>query len=159
MIIECLSHGKPSVLGIVTGAVAGLASITPASGYVGPIGALCIGVAAGILCYLAVNSIKPRLGYDDSLDVFGVHGVGGFVGAILTGVFAVEALGGSGLERSVGGQLGLQFIGSAATIVYCGVMTFVIVKILDATIGLRVNAEQEGDGLDLALHDERGYNL
>ena len=159
MIIECLSHGKPSVLGIVTGAVAGLASITPASGYVGPIGALCIGVAAGILCYLAVNSIKPRLGYDDSLDVFGVHGVGGFVGAILTSVFAVEALGGSGLERSVGGQLGLQFIGSAATIVYCGVMTFVIVKILDATIGLRVNAEQEGDGLDLALHDERGYNL
>ena len=159
MIIECLNHGKPSVLGIVTGAVAGLASITPASGYVGPIGALCIGVAAGILCYLAVNSIKPRLGYDDSLDVFGVHGVGGFVGAILTGVFAVEALGGSGLERSVGGQLGLQFIGSAATIVYCGVMTFVIVKILDATIGLRVNAEQEGDGLDLALHDERGYNL
>ena len=159
MIIECLSHGKPSVLGIVTGAVAGLASITPASGYVGPIGALCIGVAAGILCYLAVNSVKPRLGYDDSLDVFGVHGVGGFVGAILTSVFAVEALGGSGLERSVGEQLGLQFIGSAATIVYCGVMTFLIVKILDATIGLRVNAEQEGDGLDLALHDERGYNL
>ena len=159
MIIECLNHGKPSVLGIVTGAVAGLASITPASGYVGPIGALCIGVAAGILCYLAVNRVKPRLGYDDSLDVFGVHGVGGFVGAILTGVFAVEALGGSGLERSVGEQLGLQFIGSAATIVYCGVMTFLIVKILDATIGLRVNAEQEGDGLDLALHDERGYNL
>ena len=159
MIAEWLSHGKPSALGIVTGAVAGLVAITPASGYVGPIGALCIGVAAGILCYLAVNSVKPRLGYDDSLDVFGVHGVGGFVGAILTGVFAVEALGGSGLERSVGEQLGLQFIGSAATIVYCGVMTFVIVKILDATIGLRVNAEQEGDGLDLALHDERGYNL
>ena len=159
MIAEWLSHGKPRALGIVTGAVAGLVAITPASGYVGPIGALCIGVAAGILCYLAVNSIKPRLGYDDSLDVFGVHGVGGFVGAILTGVFAVEALGGSGLERSVGEQLGLQFIGSAATIVYCGVMTFVIVKILDATIGLRVNAEQEGDGLDLALHDERGYNL
>ena len=159
MIIEWLSHGKPSVLGIVTGAVAGLASITPASGYVGPIGALCIGVAAGILCYLVVNSVKPRLGYDDSLDVFGVHGVGGFVGAILTGVFAAEVFGGSGLERSVGGQLGLQFIGSAATVVYCGVMTFLIVKILDATIGLRVNAEQEGDGLDLALHDERGYNL
>ena len=159
MIIECLNHGKPSVLGIVTGAVAGLASITPASGYVGPIGALCIGVAAAILCYLAVNSVKPRLGYDDSLDVFGVHGVGGFVGAILTGVFAVEALGGTGLERSVGGQLGLQFIGAAATIVYCGVMTFVIVEILDATIGLRVNAEQEGDGLDLALHNERGYSL
>ena len=159
MLAEWLSHGKPSALGIATGAVAGLVAITPASGYVGPLGALCIGLAAGILCYLAVNRVRPSLGYDDSLDVFGVHGVGGFVGAILTGVFAVEALGGTGLERSVGGQLGLQFIGSAATIVYCGVMTFVIVKILDATIGLRVNPEQEGDGLDLALHNERGYSL
>ena len=159
MIAEWLSHGKPSALGIATGAVAGLVAITPASGYVGPLGALCIGLAAGILCYLAVNRVRPSLGYDDSLDVFGVHGVGGFVGAILTGIFAVEALGGTGLERSVGGQLGLQFIGAAATIVYCGVMTFVIVEILDATIGLRVNAEQEGDGLDLALHNERGYSL
>ena len=159
MIVEWRSHGKPSVLGIATGAVAGLVAITPASGYVGPIGALCIGVTTGILCYLAVNVVRPSFGYDDSLDVFGVHGVGGFVGAILTGVFAAEAFGGSGLERSVGGQLGLQFIGSAATIVYCGVMTFLIVKILDATIGLRVNAEQESDGLDLALHDERGYSL
>ena len=158
MIAEWLNHGKPSALGIATGAVAGLVAITPASGYVGPLGALCIGLAAGILCYLAVNRVRPSLGYDDSLDVFGVHGVGGFVGAILTGVFAVEALGGTGLERSVGGQLGLQFIGSAATIVYCGVLTFVIVKILDATIGLRVNTEQEGDGLDLALHNERGYS-
>ena len=160
MIAEWLNHGKPSALGIATGAVAGLVAITPASGYVGPLGALCIGLAAGILCYLAVNRVRPSLGYDDSLDVFGVHGVGGFVGAILTGVFAVEALGGTGLgERSVVGQLGLQFIGATATIVYCGVMTFVIVKILDATIGLRVNPEQEGDGLDLALHNERGYSL
>ena len=159
MIVEWLSRGKPSALGIATGAVAGLVAITPASGYVGPLGALCIGLAAGILCYVAVNRVRPSFGYDDSLDVFGVHGVGGFVGAILTGVFAAEALGGSGLERSMGGQLGLQFIGSAATIVYCGVMTFIIVKVLDATIGLRVNPEQEGDGLDLALHNERGYSL
>ena len=159
MVAEWLNHGKPSALGIATGAVAGLVAITPASGYVGPLGALCIGLAAGLLCYLAVNRVRPRFGYDDSLDVFGVHGVGGFVGAILTGVFAVEALGGTGLERSVGGQLWLQFVGSGATIVYCGVMTFLIVKLLDATIGLRVNAEQEGDGLDLALHNERGYNL
>ena len=159
MVAEWLNHGKPSALGIATGAVAGLVAITPASGYVGPLGALGIGVAAGVLCYLAVNRVRPSFGYDDSLDVFGVHGVGGFVGAILTGVFATEALGGTGLEGSVGGQLGLQFIGAAATIVYCGVVTFVIVKILDATIGLRVDAEQEGDGLDLALHNERGYSL
>ena len=159
MTIEWMSHGKPSALGIATGAVAGLVAITPASGTVGPVGALGIGLAAGILCYLASSRLKKSMGYDDSLDVFGVHGVGGFVGAILTGVFTAEAFGGSGLENGIGSQLGLQFIGAGATIVYSGVMTLIIVKVLDGVMGLRVTTEEEAGGLDLALHDERGFNL
>ena len=159
MTIEWMSHGKPSALGIATGAVAGLVAITPASGTVGPPGALAIGLAAGALCYWASSSLKKSMGYDDSLDVFGVHGVGGFVGAILTGVFTAEALGGIGLERAMASQLGLQFIGAGATIVYSGVMTLIIVKVLDGVMGLRVTTEEESGGLDLALHDERGFNL
>ena len=159
MIVEWLRHGKPSVLGIATGAVAGLVAITPASGTVGPIGALAIGFASGLLCFFAATSLKQAMGYDDSLDVFGVHGVGGFVGAMLTGVFTAEAFGGAGLDNSIGSQLGLQFIGATATIVYCGVMTFVIVKVLDAAIGLRVTVEEESEGLDIVLHDERGFNI
>ena len=159
MIVEWLKHGKPSVLGIATGAVAGLVAITPASGTVGPVGAIGIGFASGVLCFIAASSVKRAMGYDDSLDVFGVHGVGGFVGAMLTGVFTAEAFGGAGLENGIGTQLGLQFIGSAATIVYSGILTFVIVKVLDSTIGIRVTAEEESNGLDLSLHDERGFSL
>ncbi len=159
MMVEWVRHGKPSVLGIATGAVAGLVAITPASGYVGPIGALAIGFASGVLCFVAASSVKRALGYDDSLDVFGVHGVGGFVGAILTGVFAAEMLGGSGLENGIGAQLWLQFVGAAATIVYSGVLTFIIAKALDAAIGLRVTSDEEQEGLDIALHDERGFSL
>ena len=161
MIVEWFSHGKPSALGIATGAVAGLVAITPASGTVGPVGALAIGLASGALCYWAASSLKRKLGYDDSLDVFGVHGVGGFVGAILTGVFTATAFGGAGLAEGVGigRQVGLQFAGAGATIVYSGVLTFVIAKVLDVAMGLRVDAEEEGEGLDLALHDERGFNL
>ena len=161
MIVEWFSHGKPSALGIATGAVAGLVAITPASGTVGPAGALAIGLASGALCYWAASSLKRKLGYDDSLDVFGVHGVGGFVGAILTGVFTATAFGGAGLAEGVGigQQVGLQFAGAGATIVYSGVLTFVIAKVLDVAMGLRVDAEEEGEGLDLALHDERGFNL
>ena len=161
MIVEWFSHGKPSALGIATGAVAGLVAITPASGTVGPAGALAIGFASGALCYWAASSLKRKLGYDDSLDVFGVHGVGGFVGAILTGVFTATAFGGAGLAEGVGigRQVGLQFAGAGATIVYSGVLTFVIAKVLDVAMGLRVDAEEEGEGLDLALHDERGFNL
>ena len=159
MMVEWVRHGKPSVLGIATGAVAGLVAITPASGYVGPIGALAIGFASGVLCFVAASSVKRALGYDDSLDVFGVHGVGGFVGAILTGVFAAEMLGGSGLENGIGAQLWLQFVGAAATIVYNGVLTFIIAKALDAAIGLRVTSDEEQEGLDIALHDERGFSL
>ena len=159
MLIEWVRHGKPSVLGIATGAVAGLVAITPASGTVGPVGAIMIGLAAGVLCFVASSSVKRAFGYDDSLDVFGVHGVGGFVGAILTGVFTAEMFGGSGLDNGIGSQLGLQFVGATATLVYSGVMTFIIAKALDSTIGLRVTPEEEANGLDLSLHDEKGYSL
>ena len=159
MTVEWMQHGKPSALGIATGAVAGLVAITPASGTVGPVGAIAIGLVAGVLCYVAASSLKQALGYDDSLDVFGVHGVGGFVGAMLTGVFTAEAFGGSGLENGIGTQLGLQFVGAVATIVYSGVLTFVILKVLDAVIGLRVTPEEETQGLDIALHNERGFSL
>lgn len=161
MFLEWMSHGKPSALGLVSGAVAGLVAITPASGFVGPMGAIAIGVAAGLVCYLAVVKMKRAFGYDDSLDAFGVHGVGGFVGAILTGVFVDSSFGGAGLADgvSIGGQVVSQFIGAGATIVYCGVVSFILLKIIDAVIGLRVTDEQEQEGLDLVLHDEKGYNL
>jgi Amt family ammonium transporter len=159
MLVEWAGHGKPSVLGIVTGAVAGLVAITPASGTVGPIGAIGIGIASGVCCYFAVSRLKARFGYDDSLDVFGVHGVGGLVGALLTGVFTDAAFGGAGLDNGIGAQLGLQILGVAATLVYSGIVTLVILKVLDAVIGIRVTPEEEARGLDLALHDERGFNI
>ena len=161
MFLEWSNYGKPSALGLASGAVAGLVAITPASGFVGPMGALAIGVAAGFVCYLAVVKVKRSLGYDDSLDAFGVHGVGGFVGAILTGVFVDSKFGGSGLAEgvSMAGQVVKQFMGAGATIVYCCVVSFVLLKILDAVIGLRVGEEKEEMGLDLALHEEQGYNL
>ncbi len=159
MLIEWSSHGKPSVLGIATGTIAGLAAITPASGYVGPVGALAIGLAAGVLCYWGANSLKRLLGYDDSLDVFGVHGIGGIVGVLLTGVFASSALGGSVEDLNIGNQLWLQAVGTVTTLVYSGALTFILVKVVDSMIGIRVTAEEEGTGLDLALHDERGFNL
>jgi Amt family ammonium transporter len=161
MFLEWMNHGKPSALGLVSGAVAGLVAITPASGFVGPMGALAIGIAAGLVCYLFVVKVKRAFGYDDSLDAFGVHGVGGFVGAILTGVFVDAGLGGAGLAEgvSMGAQVAKQFLGAGATIVYCGVVSFILLKIIDAVIGLRVADEQEEMGLDLVLHDEMGYNL
>ena len=157
--IEWGKQGKPSALGIATGAVAGLVAITPASGTVGPIGAIVIGFASGALCFYAASSLKRALGYDDSLDVFGVHGVGGFIGAILTGVFTAEMFGGTGLDNGIGAQVYLQFVGAGATIVYSGVLTFIIIKVLDSTIGIRVSPEVESEGLDIALHNERGFNL
>jgi Amt family ammonium transporter len=161
MFSEWLSHGKPSVLGIASGAVAGLVAITPASGTVGPMGALAIGASAGVLCFLASTKLKRKLGYDDSLDVFGVHAVGGIVGAILTGVFAFPALGGvwDPGDATIGGQVWVQLKGVLFTVVFTGVLTWVLLKIVDAVMGLRVTAEEETLGLDLALHDERGYNL
>jgi Amt family ammonium transporter len=161
MFSEWISHGKPSALGIASGAVAGLVAITPASGFVGPIGALVIGVAAGYACYLAAVKVKRALGYDDSLDAFGVHGIGGIVGALLTGVFVSARFGGTGLADgvSIGTQLGKQAVGVLATIVYCGVVSFIILKVIDVVIGLRAKDEAEEMGLDLALHDEQGYNF
>ena len=159
MCMEWTNRGKPSALGIATGAIAGLAAITPASGTVGPIGALAIGATSAVCCYIAAGRIKRSFGYDDSLDVFGVHGVGGFVGVILTGVFTAEMFSGVGLEGSIGTQIRLQLIGAGVTIVYSGVLTLVIVKVLDGVMGLRVTPEEETGGLDLALHNESGYNL
>ena len=162
MFCEWVGHGKPSVLGIASGAVAGLVAITPASGAVGPMGAIAIGAAAGVGCFIASTKIKRALGYDDSLDVFGVHAIGGIIGALLTGVFCATSLGGVGFGdgiNSIGGQVGVQFIGVVATITYTGAISYVILKVLDKTIGLRVSEDDETLGLDLSQHDERGYIL
>lgn len=158
MACEWIKHGKPSILGIATGMVAGLGTITPASGYVGPMGALAIGLTAGVVCYFATQYMKRTLVIDDSLDVFPVHGVGGILGTLLTGVFAAKSMGGLGLDVSIGSQLTTQAIGVVATILWCGIVSFILLKLIDATIGLRVTAEQETQGLDLALHDERAYD-
>jgi Amt family ammonium transporter len=152
MFAEWVFKGKPSVLGIASGAVAGLVAITPASGFVGPVGALVIGVAAGVICFWAATSLKHMLGYDDSLDAFGVHAIGGIVGALLTGIFAVESIGGTAGSMA---QLMIQAKGVGITIVYTAVVTFIILKVLDLVMGLRVTEEQEREGLDIALHGER----
>ena len=160
MFLEWKIHGKPSVLGIVTGMVAGLGTITPASGFVGPVGGLLIGISAGLICYYATQYIKTKLQIDDSLDVFSVHGVGGITGSLLTAVFAATEMGGLGLPEGVTimSQVTVQFIAIFATIIWSAFFTFVILKVLDSTLGIRVTAEQEQQGLDVVLHDERGYD-
>jgi len=160
--VEWIRHGKPSVLGIVTGMVAGLGTITPASGYVGPAGALIIGLSAGVVCYFATQFIKRALKIDDSLDVFPVHGVGGMLGTLLAGVFASEQLGGIGYAEGVtmGHQVGVQAIGVVATVAWCATLSFVLLKVVGVLVGgLRVSDESETQGLDLSEHDERGYSL
>ena len=159
MSFEWAAHGKPSALGVATGAIAGLVAITPASGTAGPPGALLIGLLAGGACFLAATRLKRIFGYDDSLDVFGVHAVGGIVGAVLTGVTA-GTLGGVGLPDgiTIGAQVWIQAKSVLFTAAWSGIGTFLILKLLDATIGVRVSREQEVEGLDLALHDERAYN-
>lgn len=159
MFAEWITHGKPSALGIASGVVAGLVAITPAAGTAGPMGALIIGLASGVICFFCATSLKRKLGYDDSLDAFGVHGVGGIVGALLTGVFAAPALGGFGEVENIALQVWIQFKGVLFTVVYTTIVTFVILKVIDAVMGLRVNDEEETVGLDLSLHNERGYNL
>ena len=161
MSLEWLRYGKPSVLGIATGMVAGLGTITPASGFVGPMGAIAIGLLAGGLCFLATNYMKRALGVDDSLDVFPVHGVGGVLGATLTGVFAATALGGVGYgeDRTMVGQIGVQFAGVVATVIWSALLTWAILKVCDALLGMRVTQEHEMEGLDTVLHGEKGYNL
>ena len=165
MTMEWIRHGKPSVLGIVTGMVAGLGTITPASGSVGPAAAVVIGLSAGVICYFATNFLKNALKIDDSLDVFPVHGVGGMLGTLLAGVFCSQQLGifsGNGFSdgiSSIGGQLVVQATGVLATFAYTAVATFIILKLVDMMVGLRVDGDEETQGLDLVLHDERGYDL
>ncbi|MDZ4859958.1 MAG: ammonia channel protein, partial [Candidatus Hydrogenedentes bacterium] len=160
MVIEWLKHGKPSALGIITGAVAGLVAITPASGSAGPMGAIAIGFAAGLVCFFGATTLKRALGYDDALDAFGVHGIGGLVGALLTGVFANPALGGTftaypGLAK----QMGIQLLTCGVTIGYCAVVSFILYKVVDLIVGLRVDEASETEGLDVTSHNEAGYNL
>jgi len=159
MLVEWRKYGKPSLLGVITGMVAGLGTITPASGFVGPGGAIVIGFTAGLVCFAATQYGKRVLHLDDSLDVWPVHGVGGVIGTLLTGVFAAAALGGFGYSVQPGmlRQVGVQALGVAATVVWCGVVTWILLKILGATLGLRVGEEAESEGLDLASHGERGY--
>lgn len=158
---EWVRFRKPSVLGIVTGMVAGLGTITPASGYVGPLGALAIGGLAGVVCFFATNYMKRALHVDDSLDVFPVHGVGGVVGTTLTGVFASAALGGVGYAEgmTLGSQVTTQLTGVGATVLWSGGLTYALLKLVDLMVGLRVTAEEETEGLDTVLHNETGYNL
>jgi Amt family ammonium transporter len=161
MSLEWLKYGKPSVLGIVTGMVAGLGTITPASGFVCPAGGIVIGIAGGVTCYFATVTLKRRLHIDDSLDVFPVHGVGGMLGILLTAIFASASLGGMGLGDGVtiGSQFAVQALGMAVTVVWCGVVTWALLKLIDAVMPLRVSGDEETEGLDLVLHEERGYDI
>jgi len=165
---EWMGKGKPSMLGAASGAVAGLVAITPACGFVGPMGALIIGLVAGVVCLWGVNGLKRMLGADDSLDVFGVHGVGGIVGALLTGVFAAPSLGGTGVfdyvanaaspDYSIGAQVWVQLQGVLLTIVWSAVVAFVAYKVVDLMVGLRVPEEEEREGLDISSHGETAYH-
>jgi len=159
--IEWVKFGKPSLIGIVTGMVAGLATITPASGFVGPIGALIIGLVGGVACYYMVGFIKHRLKIDDSLDVFAVHGVGGVLGTLMVAVLIDKSFGGAGLEEgmTIASQFGVQLTGFAAVLVWSVFASYILVKIVQATVGLRVNDDEELEGLDVTSHGETGYNL
>jgi Amt family ammonium transporter len=162
MFAEWIKHGKPSVLGIASGAVAGLVAVTPACGSIGPMGAIALGIVAGVGCFFAATTLKRAAGYDDSLDVFGVHAVGGIIGALGVGILCATQFGGAGFgdgNESISAQLGAQSIGVIATIIYTGICSFIILKVVDVIVGLRVDEEQESEGLDLALHNERGYIL
>lgn len=160
LLVEWLHHGKPTALGAASGAVAGLVAITPAAGFVAPWAAILIGLAAGAVCYGAVN-IKVRLGYDDSLDAFGVHGIGGLLGALLTGVFAQKVINplGSGLIDGNPKQVLIQIFSIVVSLVFCGLGSFVILKVIDKLVGLRMTTAEEVDGMDISEHGENGYNL
>lgn len=160
VIVEGLIRGKVSMLGAASGMIAGLVAVTPAAGFVGPIGAIALGAIASVLCYFFVAVVKPKLGYDDSLDVFGIHGIGGIVGAIGTGVFASTALGGVGFPEgvSMGGQVWTQFLAVAITILWCGVVSAILFKLVDLIVGLRVSSDDERQGLDQTSHGESAYH-
>lgn len=159
LFIEWIKLGKPSALGFATGAIAGLAAVTPASGYIGPFGAVVIGLVSGGFCYIAATTLKKKFGYDDSLDVVGVHGGGGLVGSLLVAFFASPALGGFQEGLNIGGQLFAQLTAIAFTLVFCGGVSIVLYKVVDATVGMRVTTEQEEEGLDLSSHGEVGYDM
>jgi Amt family ammonium transporter len=160
MLTEWMLRGKPSMLGVASGVVAGLVVVTPAAGLVGPMGAIVLGAIAGMVCLWGVTGLKKALGYDDSLDVFGIHGIGGIIGAIGTGIFVSPTLGGVGVDGySMGSQVVTQATGVLLTIVWSGVVSLVLFKAIDMTIGLRVSEEEERQGLDTASHGERAYNL
>ena len=159
MAIEWVKHGRPSALGVATGAIAGLAAVTPASGYIGPTGGLIIGIASGGTCFLASTSVKQRFGYDDSLDVFGVHGVGGFLGTVMVGFLAGETFGGNVADLDAANQTLLQLGAGLGVAVLTAVATWITLKITDATVGLRVTEQEESDGLDIVSHEEAGYRF
>lgn len=160
MFIEWIAKGKPSMLGAASGAIAGLVAITPACGFVGPLGAIVLGIAAGVICFWGVTGLKRMFGYDDSLDVFGVHGLGGIVGAVGTGFLMSTGFGGVGYPEGVtmGGQVVKQLIATGTTIVWCGVISLILFKVIDMTIGLRVPEEKEREGLDITEHGETAYH-
>jgi Amt family ammonium transporter len=161
ILIEYIKFGKPSLVGIATGAIAGLATITPASGFVGPVGALVYGLASGVICFYMINVIKSKWNIDDSLDVFAVHGIGGILGILLTAFFADTSLGGNGLPEGV--SMGTAFLGQLiaviVTVVWAGGASYILLKITQAIVGLRVSAEEEIEGLDITSHGERSYDL
>lgn len=160
LFIEWIVKGKPSLLGMLSGIVAGLVAVTPAAGLVGPMGSIVLGAVAGVVCFFFCTTVKNALGYDDSLDVFGVHGVGGIIGSIGTGIFVAPALGGVGVaDYAMGAQVWKQFVAVVVAVVWCGVGSFVLFKIIDAVVGLRVTSDQEREGLDIAEHGERAYNM
>jgi Amt family ammonium transporter len=159
MVIEWLRAGKPSVLGMATGSIAGLAAVTPASGFVGPFGAFAIGLLAGSACFYASVVLKFRFGYDDSLDVFGVHGVGGFLGTTLAGLFAAQVFGGNQVDLAIGRQLAVQLGCALGAALYTAGVSFALAKVVDAAVGLRIDEGAEEQGLDLHQHGESGYNL
>ena len=160
MFMDISRNGKPGLVGMITGMVAGLATVTPASGFIGPIGAIILGISSGIICYIAVDFIKNKLNLDDSLDVFAVHGVGGIIGTMLAGVLAAEQFGGLGLETSVGEQTYIQFVGVISVALYTLIATIIITSVVRAIFGLRIDGvEEDGDGVDVNTHGESGYNL
>ncbi len=158
IVIEWVKNGKPSLLGAATGAIAGLAAVTPASGFIGPLGALVIGMVSGVVCYVFATAIKFKFRYDDSLDVFGVHGIGGIVGTLLVAVFAAEAYGGNAGEVNIASQLGVQSLAVVISVVYTAIVSAILLIAIDKTIGLRTTEDSESEGLDTSLHGETGYN-
>ena len=160
MFMDISRNGKPGLVGMITGMVAGLATVTPASGFIGPMGAIILGISSGIICYIAVGFIKNKLNLDDSLDVFAVHGVGGIIGTMLAGVLAAEQFGGLGLETSIGEQTYIQFVGVISVALYTLIATIIITSLVRAVFGLRIDGvEEDGDGVDVNTHGESGYNL